>query len=162
MRCMLAWLNEGLPGRYMWNPLSWAMEVAAIIAIALLDYADFFLIIALLFVNATIRSARSALRCAGGIVSCHSLDLYLGSSVFRGRGAWCRVGSPNRSAKDRALACMCLQARTPAMPSHHRNLACLALLPWSLSQGQLGRSCCVHTSANAVHAPVQLCGGGER
>ena len=39
---------------YMWNPLSWAMEVAAIIAIALLDYADFCLIIALLFLNATI------------------------------------------------------------------------------------------------------------
>ncbi len=39
---------------YMWNPLSWAMEVAAIIAIALLDYADFCLIVALLFLNATI------------------------------------------------------------------------------------------------------------
>ncbi len=39
---------------YMWNPLSWAMEVAAIIAIALLDYADFALIVALLLVNATI------------------------------------------------------------------------------------------------------------
>ncbi|KAL3143237.1 hypothetical protein ABBQ38_002088 [Trebouxia sp. C0009 RCD-2024] len=39
---------------YMWNPLSWAMEVAAIVAIALLDYADFCLIVALLFLNATI------------------------------------------------------------------------------------------------------------
>lgn len=39
---------------YMWNPLSWAMEAAAIIAIALLDYADFALIVALLLVNATI------------------------------------------------------------------------------------------------------------
>ena len=39
---------------YMWNPLSWAMEVAAIIANALLDYADFCLIVALLFLNATI------------------------------------------------------------------------------------------------------------
>lgn len=39
---------------YMWNPLSWAMEAAAIIAIALLDYADFALIMALLLVNATI------------------------------------------------------------------------------------------------------------
>lgn len=39
---------------YMWNPLSWAMEAAAIIAIALLDYADFALILALLLVNATI------------------------------------------------------------------------------------------------------------
>eukprot|EP00884_Botryococcus_braunii_P014010 jgi/Botrbrau1/2260/Bobra.101_2s0084.1 len=39
---------------YMWNPLSWAMEAAAIIAIALLDYADFALIMALLILNATI------------------------------------------------------------------------------------------------------------
>lgn len=39
---------------YMWNPLSWAMEAAAIIAIALLDYVDFALIVALLLVNATI------------------------------------------------------------------------------------------------------------
>lgn len=35
----------------MWNPLSWAMEAAAIIAIALLDYADFALILALLLVR---------------------------------------------------------------------------------------------------------------
>ena len=40
---------------YLWNPLSWAMEVAAILAIILLDYADFALIVALLLVNATIR-----------------------------------------------------------------------------------------------------------
>lgn len=39
---------------YMWNPLAWAMEVAAILAIALLDYADFALIVALLLVNSTI------------------------------------------------------------------------------------------------------------
>jgi H+-transporting ATPase len=39
---------------YMWNPLSWAMEAAAIIAIALLDYADFALICGLLILNATI------------------------------------------------------------------------------------------------------------
>ncbi|KAL6757306.1 hypothetical protein V8C86DRAFT_2626506 [Haematococcus lacustris] len=39
---------------YLWNPLSWAMEVAAIISIALLDYADFALIVALLIVNASI------------------------------------------------------------------------------------------------------------
>ena len=39
---------------YMNNPLSWAMEAAAIIAICLLDYADFCLILALLFLNATI------------------------------------------------------------------------------------------------------------
>lgn len=29
---------------YLWNPLSWAMEVAAILAIILLDYADFALV----------------------------------------------------------------------------------------------------------------------
>lgn len=39
---------------YMWNPLSWAMEAAAILAIALLDYADFALIVGLLILNATI------------------------------------------------------------------------------------------------------------
>ncbi len=39
---------------YMWNPLSWAMEIAAIIAIALLDYPDFALILGLLLINATI------------------------------------------------------------------------------------------------------------
>lgn len=42
---------------YMWNPLSWAMEVAAIISIALLDFADFAVITALLLCNALIRSA---------------------------------------------------------------------------------------------------------
>ena len=46
--------------QYMWNPLSWAMEAAAIIAIALLDYADFALIVALLFVNATISYVEEA------------------------------------------------------------------------------------------------------
>ena len=39
---------------YMWNPLSWAMEAAAIIAICLLDYPDFALILGLLLINATI------------------------------------------------------------------------------------------------------------
>lgn len=45
---------------YMWNPLSWAMEVAAIMSIALLDFADFGVILGLLFCNACIRSAHSA------------------------------------------------------------------------------------------------------
>jgi H+-transporting ATPase len=39
---------------FMWNPLSWAMEIAAIIAISLIDYVDFILIVALLFINASI------------------------------------------------------------------------------------------------------------
>lgn len=44
----------------MWNPLSWAMEAAAIIAIALLDYVDFALILALLLVNSTISYVEEA------------------------------------------------------------------------------------------------------
>eukprot|EP00121_Abeoforma_whisleri_P013345 Awhi_evm1s12309 len=39
---------------FMWNPLSWCMEIAAIIAIALVDYVDFILIIVLLFLNAAV------------------------------------------------------------------------------------------------------------
>lgn len=39
---------------FMWNPLSWAMEVAAILSIILLDYADFALILFLLLLNAVI------------------------------------------------------------------------------------------------------------
>lgn len=42
---------------YMWNPLSWAMECAAIASIALLDYVDFVLILSLLLCNASIRYA---------------------------------------------------------------------------------------------------------
>ncbi|KDO27509.1 hypothetical protein SPRG_06776 [Saprolegnia parasitica CBS 223.65] len=39
---------------FMWNPLSWAMEVAAVLSIVLLDYPDFGLILALLLLNACI------------------------------------------------------------------------------------------------------------
>ena len=39
---------------FFWNPLSWCMEIAAIIAIILLDYIDFILIVLLLIINATI------------------------------------------------------------------------------------------------------------
>ncbi|OQR99941.1 P-type ATPase (P-ATPase) Superfamily [Achlya hypogyna] len=39
---------------FMWNPLSWAMEVAAILSIILLDFPDFGLIMALLLLNACI------------------------------------------------------------------------------------------------------------
>eukprot|EP00951_Prasinocladus_malaysianus_P044967 scaffold589714_cov20-Prasinocladus_malaysianus.AAC.1 len=39
---------------YMWNPLSWCMEIAAIIAIAVVDWVDFVLIVALLLLNAGI------------------------------------------------------------------------------------------------------------
>lgn len=52
----------------MWNPLSWAMEVAAIIAIALLDFADFGVIIALLLCNAVIRyTSRSKFSCCSSV-----------------------------------------------------------------------------------------------
>jgi len=40
--------------KFMWNPLSWAMEVAAILSIVFLDYLDFGLIVGLLFLNATL------------------------------------------------------------------------------------------------------------
>ncbi|KAE9093525.1 hypothetical protein PF007_g18098, partial [Phytophthora fragariae] len=39
---------------FMWNQLSWAMEVAAVLAIVLLDFADFALILFLLLLNACI------------------------------------------------------------------------------------------------------------
>ena len=45
---------------YMWNPLSWAMEAAAIIAICLLDYPDFALILGLLLINSTISFVEEA------------------------------------------------------------------------------------------------------
>eukprot|EP01103_Thecamoeba_quadrilineata_P009773 TRINITY_DN197_c0_g1_i1.p1 TRINITY_DN197_c0_g1~~TRINITY_DN197_c0_g1_i1.p1 ORF type:complete len:887 (-),score=180.23 TRINITY_DN197_c0_g1_i1:47-2707(-) len=51
---------------FFWNPLSWAMELAALVAIILLDYVDFGLIFALLVFNACLgyweeRSAGDAL-----------------------------------------------------------------------------------------------------
>jgi len=39
---------------FMWNPLAWAMEVAALISIIQLDYADFALIVSLLLLNSAI------------------------------------------------------------------------------------------------------------
>ncbi|CCI46061.1 unnamed protein product [Albugo candida] len=39
---------------FMWNPLSWSMEVASILSIVLLDYSDFALIMFLLLLNACI------------------------------------------------------------------------------------------------------------
>lgn len=40
---LLLWVCFRFLG-YLWNPLSWAMEVAALLAIILLDYADFALV----------------------------------------------------------------------------------------------------------------------
>lgn len=60
---------------YLWNPLSWAMEAAAILAIILLDYADFVLIVALLLVNATIRChAVAMLPCPCTAAACQEHD----------------------------------------------------------------------------------------
>lgn len=39
---------------YFWSPLAWAMEIAAIVSICLVDYLDFILICVLLILNATI------------------------------------------------------------------------------------------------------------
>lgn len=39
---------------YYWSPLAWAMEIAALISIILIDYVDFILIVTLLTLNATI------------------------------------------------------------------------------------------------------------
>eukprot|EP01133_Synstelium_polycarpum_P012963 gene12963-15234_t len=39
---------------FMWNPLSWTMELAALVSIILVDYVDFILIVALLLLNASI------------------------------------------------------------------------------------------------------------
>ncbi len=55
----------------MWNPLSWAMEAAALLAIALLDYVDFALILGLLLLNASISfyeesNADKAIKVWGG------------------------------------------------------------------------------------------------
>ena len=57
---------------YLWNPLSWAMEAAAIIAIVLLDYADFALILFLLLLNAVIsfREEASAVRAPCSCAVC--------------------------------------------------------------------------------------------
>eukprot|EP01135_Chromosphaera_perkinsii_P001670 Nk52_evm47s208 gene=Nk52_evmTU47s208 len=39
---------------FMWNPMSWAMELAGIVAICLLDYIDFCLILVLLLLNSSL------------------------------------------------------------------------------------------------------------
>ncbi|KIZ00694.1 hypothetical protein MNEG_7267 [Monoraphidium neglectum] len=59
---------------YLNNPLSWAMEVAALLAIILLDYADFALILGLLLLNATISfveesSADKAIKALAGALA---------------------------------------------------------------------------------------------
>lgn len=67
---------------YMWNPLSWCMEVAAIIAIGILDYVDFILIILLLLLNASIgeRSFKGSPSCTQTCTLI--LEAYLMSSLL--------------------------------------------------------------------------------
>jgi H+-transporting ATPase len=52
--------------RTLWNPLSWVMEIAAIISIALQDYVDFALVVALLLCNSIIAFIES--RQAGNAI----------------------------------------------------------------------------------------------
>ncbi|OQR86861.1 P-type ATPase (P-ATPase) Superfamily [Achlya hypogyna] len=66
---------------FMWNPLSWAMEVAAILSIILLDYPDFCLIFGLLLLNACIGFFEEIQ--AGDAVSALMGQLAPESKVFR-------------------------------------------------------------------------------
>ncbi|CAI5712172.1 unnamed protein product [Peronospora farinosa] len=66
---------------FMWNPLSWAMEVAAILSIVLLDYADFALILFLLLLNACIGYLEEVQ--AGDAVSALMGQLAPEAKVFR-------------------------------------------------------------------------------
>ncbi|KAF4027444.1 haloacid dehalogenase-like hydrolase, partial [Phytophthora infestans] len=66
---------------FMWNPLSWAMEVAAVLSIVLLDYADFALILFLLLLNACIGYLEEVQ--AGDAVSALMGQLAPEAKVFR-------------------------------------------------------------------------------
>ncbi|CAH0521947.1 unnamed protein product [Peronospora belbahrii] len=66
---------------FMWNPLSWAMEVAAVLSIVLLDYPDFALILILLLLNACIGYLEEVQ--AGDAVSALMGQLAPEAKVFR-------------------------------------------------------------------------------
>ncbi|TDH66910.1 hypothetical protein CCR75_000410 [Bremia lactucae] len=66
---------------FMWNPLSWAMEVAAVLSIVLLDYPDFALILFLLLLNACIGYFEEMQ--AGDAVSALMGELAPEAKVFR-------------------------------------------------------------------------------
>eukprot|EP01132_Coremiostelium_polycephalum_P001947 gene1947-2383_t len=70
---------------FMWNPLSWTMEVAAIVSIALLDWVDFILICALLLLNATIGFIEE--HTAGNAVEALKNSLVSNTRVLR-NGKW--------------------------------------------------------------------------
>ncbi|GAM17154.1 hypothetical protein SAMD00019534_003290 [Acytostelium subglobosum LB1] len=75
---------------FMWNPLSWTMEIAAIVSIILLDYADFALICGLLLMNATIGYFEE--HTAGNAVEALKNSLVSSSRVLR-EGKWEAVPS---------------------------------------------------------------------
>ncbi|EFA84549.1 P-type ATPase [Heterostelium album PN500] len=75
---------------FMWNPLSWTMELAAIVSIALLDWVDFILIVGLLLMNATIGYYEE--HTAGNAVEALKNSLVSQTRVLRD-GKWDQVAS---------------------------------------------------------------------
>jgi len=77
---------------FMWNPLSWTMEIAAIVSIALLDWVDFMLICILLLMNATIGFIEE--HTAGNAVEALKNSLISSVRVLRD-GEWSMMPSPD-------------------------------------------------------------------
>ncbi|KYQ88590.1 P-type ATPase [Tieghemostelium lacteum] len=77
---------------FMWNPLSWTMEIAAIVSIGLLDWVDFILICALLLLNATIGFIEE--HTAGNAVEALKNSLVSNIRCMRD-GQWEMVPSPD-------------------------------------------------------------------
>ncbi|EGG23155.1 P-type ATPase [Cavenderia fasciculata] len=75
---------------FMWNPLSWTMEIAALVSIILLDWVDFILICALLFLNASIGYYEE--HTAGNAVEALKNSLISQARVLRD-GEWKAVAS---------------------------------------------------------------------
>eukprot|EP01134_Creolimax_fragrantissima_P008142 CFRG8142T1 len=67
--------------KFLWNPLSWAMEVAAILSIILLDYVDFVLILLLLLLNAAIGYKEES--AAGDAIAALAASLAPRAKVYR-------------------------------------------------------------------------------
>jgi len=82
---------------FMWNPLSWAMEVAAIISIVFLDYVDFGLIIGLLFLNATLGFWEEY--NAGNAIAALKEQLVANASVLR-NGQWKSIAAKDLTLGD--------------------------------------------------------------
>jgi H+-transporting ATPase len=75
---------------FFWNPLSWAMEFAALLAIVLNDYADFVLISALLTFNACIGYFEE--RSSGQAVKALQAQLSAKTYVLR-NGEWAELSA---------------------------------------------------------------------